>query len=366
MSRSTTTANPFQFQGFDATSELFRAPTKPKKGYSGAGGSSPGGGSAAVVSTFLKRAGAVSRKAPEVMVRITGAAKGKQHVKEHLAYITRNGKLEAVNERGETITGRLAVKDLAEEWLAGAPKEHSDRRAPDTRNLILSMPAGSDPELVLRAAKTFADKTFAAERTFALVLHTEQGDTKSRAPAHPHVHLTLKTRGFDGHNLNPRKADLQHWREEFAKELRALGVAAEATPRRARGVVQKPKHIAVHHMEQSHQAGKVRKDGTPRAPAAQLAKFAEAVREITGKDGPKVRPWEVKIAERQEKIRGGWLATAGVLDKHPAPEAKQLAADIRKFVAEMPPVQTERQKIHAQLAGKLDRDRTRTPGQERI
>jgi type IV secretory pathway VirD2 relaxase len=48
---------------------------------------------------------------------------------------------------------------------------------------------------------------------------------------HLHVHITV---GADGRRLAPGPADLQHWRERFALELRRLGVEAEATPRVAR------------------------------------------------------------------------------------------------------------------------------------
>lgn len=39
---------------------------------------------------------------------------------------------------------------------------------------------------------------------------------------------------MDGVRLNPRKADLQRWRERFAHELRERGVEAEATRRASR------------------------------------------------------------------------------------------------------------------------------------
>lgn len=338
MSRST---NPFTFQGFDATTELFRGAARTKKAQRlqqdqmarGQGGAPSG----KAIPAFLQRLNRVSAKSPEAMVRITGAAKGGKHVKEHLAYITRNGKIEAVNERGEAINGREAVKEFAQEWMIGSPKQRQNR-APDTRNLMLSMPEGTDPQKVLRAAKTFADKTFGGERMYALVLHTDQ--------AHPHVHLTVKTRGYDGKNLNPRKADLQAWRESFAHELRALGVAAEATPRRSRGVVKKPRKQAVFHMERAHAAGK----RTVR-PEVQLRKWEEALQEFKGVDRPKARPWEAKIAERQEKVRNAWKGTADVLAKHPDPNAQALAKQIRQFIKEMPPVQTERQHMVEQIRG---------------
>lgn len=358
--RSTTGANPFAFQGFDATTDLLRGPVKPKRPPKEDRPSGPNHVDNALRG-FIRQAGAVARRSPEVMVRITGGAKGLQParnasdkrratVPEHLAYITRNGKLEATNERGEVVTGREAVKDVAKEWLVDGQQRG---QTPDTRNLMLSMPPGTDPEKVLRAAKTFADKAFAGERSYLIALHTDQ--------EHPHVHLTLKTRGFDGKNLHPRKADLQQWREDFAHELRELGVAAEATPRRARGVVQKAQRQAVHHIERDHKAGK-----RDRRSQAQLAKFAEAVKEITGKEAPKTRPWELKIAERQKQIREGWLKTAGVLDQAGTGEAKALAKDIRAFVADMPPIATERQKIRGQVEKQLrEQLRQRERGQDR-
>jgi hypothetical protein len=42
--------------------------------------------------------------------------------------------------------------------------------------------------------------------------------------------------------LNPRKNDLQRWREGFAQSLRKQGIAANATPRKTRGVTQQPLH----------------------------------------------------------------------------------------------------------------------------
>jgi hypothetical protein len=41
---------------------------------------------------------------------------------------------------------------------------------------------------------------------------------------HPLVHLTVLSRGYDGRRLNPRKADLATWREQFACELRLRGI----------------------------------------------------------------------------------------------------------------------------------------------
>lgn len=328
MARSSRQKGAFEFQGFDSGTDILRGAVKIKKPPSEKAGHTGISDAANRTSAFMQRAARVARKSPEVMVKVSGGAKGKNHIKEHLAYVTRNGKLEATNERGEVISGREAVKDLAEEWGLTTAK-----KGPDTRNLVLSMPKGVDAEKVLRAAKTFADKTFAMERQYLIALHTDKD--------HPHVHLTLKRRGFDGKNLNPNKADLQQWREDFAYELRQLGVSAEATPRRARGVVVKGQKQAVYHMEQR------REQGAGQGSKVQLQKLSEAVRELSGETAPRVRPWELKIKERQAEIRGAWELTAKKLEKTGQPELKKLAGDIRAFVADMPPVQTERDRLNA-------------------
>ncbi len=69
---------------------------------------------------------ATARKAPEVMVKISGAGNGMRQVRVHLDYISRNGQLSLQNENGELIEGKAAMQDLANEWrygLYGLPEE---------------------------------------------------------------------------------------------------------------------------------------------------------------------------------------------------------------------------------------------------
>jgi hypothetical protein len=66
-----------------------------------------------------------------------------------------------------------------------------------------------------------------ANHKYVMVLHDHQ--------ANPHVHISVRAESRDGKRLNPRKADLQRWRETFAERLRAWGVDAEATRQATRG-----------------------------------------------------------------------------------------------------------------------------------
>ena len=60
-----------------------------------------------------------------------------------------------------------------------------------------------------------------------MVLHTDE--------PHPHVHVVVKAVSEEGVPLNIRKETLRGWRQEFARQLRARGVEANATDRRVRG-----------------------------------------------------------------------------------------------------------------------------------
>ena len=100
----------------------------------------------------------------------------------------------------------------------------------DAFHLVLSMPTRTDPLSVQRAARDFAKEEFAGYQ-YAMVLHTFETDPDPHPSPHPHVHLTVKAAGLDGVRLNPRKADLQRWREGFAEALREHGIEATTTSR---------------------------------------------------------------------------------------------------------------------------------------
>ena len=174
------------------------------------------------------------KKAPEVMVKITSSSKGMRQIGRHLDYISRKGQLDVEDQDGLIVRGRDELKELKEIWRFGGPEEIgevSDRR--DTLNVVFSMPAHTDEVSLKRAVRAFAAKEFGGHQ-YVFAYHTQATDPDPDPPAHPHIHLAVKVHGQDGHRLNPRKADLQRWREDFAGELRAHGIEANATSRLAR------------------------------------------------------------------------------------------------------------------------------------
>lgn len=245
----------------------------------------------------------------EVMVKITGFGKGGAHVKAHLDYITRNGKLEMENESGQVFTGREEVRDLFKDWekdfgkagrFVNAGQSKNQR---DTMHLILSMPETTDPNAVKNAVREFSKAAFGKNHEYVFALHTDV--------SHPHCHVTVKCLGLDGKRLNPRKADLQEWREVFAEKLVAQGVDAIATPRRTRGVVKKAERSVIRHIEQGDKTHK------PRVPKVKAAKISEIAQELAAEaKGLPVaaKPWEEAIKARQDKVRRAWLSAASALE----------------------------------------------------
>ena len=173
---------------------------------------------------------AMVRRSPQVVVKLVRAPKGMKGISNNLTYISRDGQLEIEDQDGQVIHGKEAVADLKAEWRDGGMPIAADSTMRDAFHLVLSMPTRTDPLAVQRAARDFAKQEFSGFQ-YAMVLHTFETDPDPHPSPHPHVHLTVKAAGLDGMRLNPRKADLQRWREGFAEALREHGIEATTTSR---------------------------------------------------------------------------------------------------------------------------------------
>ncbi|MGH8233282.1 MAG: relaxase/mobilization nuclease domain-containing protein [Rhodanobacteraceae bacterium] len=320
---------------------LFRTPVRAKQRRTGDHAGS--GGRHAKVMGRISR---IVRRRPEVMVKVTGSARGFRSLKEHLAYITRNGNLEGERESGEVIRGTTGVHSLAVEWWGDCGIDRPTR-ARDTINVILSMPPGTNPHAVAEAARAFAHETFGGEYDYLLAHHNHDSDPKR--PENPHAHLTIKTRGHEGQRLDPRKEDLQAWREGFAEQLRMRNVEAEATPRRARGVVRKGERQAIHHMN------------VRRSSRISRWKIEQALKSVTRGQSPEATPWTDATRERQRKVRRAWGQLAIALEDAGQPA---LAKEVKQFLANLPNLATQREALvaaaHEVLAKHLKREPERS------
>lgn len=243
-------------------------------------------------------AATVMRRAPQVMVKVTGGGRGMGAIAAHFRYICKNGQLRMEDDRGVTRQGKEAMHDLAEQWRVSGSliPETSHRR--EAFNIMLSMPQGTDARVVLAAARGFANREL-RDHHYVMVLHEHQ--------ANPHVHLSVKAESITGKRLNPRKTDLHRWRETFAEQLRGYGVEAEATRQASRGANRRDERIW---QVKARQDGRLSRSAVP----------------------------QVKSGASYERSHGGafqaWGRIKQALQESDLPEDRELAKHILRFIGE--------------------------------
>jgi type IV secretion system T-DNA border endonuclease VirD2 len=298
-----------------------------------------GGNASSALSAPAKvRLHRIASKAPEVMVKITGRTRSHAgHLKRHLDYITRNSRIVSETQDGQRITDRTKLRALHDDWLLANAVQARGKRGPNATqsvSIILSMQPGTPPDKVEAAVRTWARETFGGQYDWIMARHDDTD--------HPHVHVAVRAVGRDGLRLAPGPADLQQWRERFARELRRLGIEAEATPRQARGHVPKAERLPVN---------KIKQRGLE--PRVQKAQRHNAQREAHALKPPPPRDWSRDIQARQEAIGRAYLTHADELGQGDAAD-RQLARDLRRFVADMPVPLTRRQALAAELRHVLE------------
>jgi Relaxase/Mobilisation nuclease domain len=276
------------------------------------------------------------RRAPEVMVKVLSrGGQDLQAVRRHFDYLRLRdeGELELETDDGQHLSGPSASKKLLKDWDLDL-EEHRRRVDLDARGsrspklvhkLMFSMPAGTPPEKVLTAVKNLAREEFGLKHRCAMVLHTDE--------PHPHVHMVVKAVSEQGVRLHIRKATLREWRREFARHLRAQGVAANATERAVRGESRASKSDGVYRAE-------------ARGESRYTRERAEAVARELAKGDLRVESGKEKLVQTRKEVDRGWRAANAILQNEGHSE---LAADVSRFVARMPPPQTKKEQIASEL-----------------
>lgn len=183
----------------------------------------------------LKNLASAAAKKPEVMVKITSNSKGGKSLQNHLDYIGRNGKVPLETSDGQRLTGKPQAKTVKDKWAKfGRIESETNRR--QTLNMVLSMPAKTDPTKLQNAVREFASHVF-SDHEYVMALHTDTD--------HPHVHLSVTMQNTRGERMNPRKTDLFEWRVLFAEKMREQGIDCAATRRQHRGRYQKGENSTV-------------------------------------------------------------------------------------------------------------------------
>lgn len=278
--------------------------------------------------------GRTVRRTPEVVIKaLSKDSNNLRSVARHLNYIGRHGRLELETDDGERVQGRNAGQRLVEDWDLDLEQDRRDSRlaagagrAPKlVHKIMLSMPPGTPAKGVLEAARNFAREEFALKHRYALVLHVDE--------PHPHIHLVVKAVSEEGHRLNIRKATLRSWRHEFARHLRSQGIAANATERAVRGATRTYKADEIYRAtirgDSTHTRGRI-----------------ESVASELVEGTLRVEPEKSKLIETRRQVELGWRAATDMLV---AQGDQELAAQIRRFVAQMLPVTTEKERLAAEL-----------------
>jgi Relaxase/Mobilisation nuclease domain len=286
-----------------------------------------------------------ARRTPEVMVKVL--TKGGQDLKavgRHLAYLSREGDVEIETDDGRRLSGEGTEQVLLEDWdldLEEARRTRELRSRPGlarpklVHKVVLSMPAGTPADGLLRAARAFASEIFGAQHRYAMVLHTDE--------PHPHVHMVIKAVSEQGIRLNIRKETLREWRREFARHLRAQGINANATDKAVRGNL-RPK--LSDGMYRALQRDASRRIQVHQAPAGMERATAQ---EVSGRES---------LLHTRARVEQGWMAAAEILDRQ---GQQALAWDVRRFTEALPPIRTDRE-----LLSEVRRPRDRRPPQREV
>jgi hypothetical protein len=281
------------------------------------------------------------RRTPEVMVKVL--SRGGQDLRgigRHFGYLNREGEVDIETDDGQRLSGKGVEKELLEDWDLDL-EEHRRKAELDSwtnrtppklaHKLMFSMPAGTPPDKLLAAVKKFAREEFGLRHRYAMVLHTDE--------PHPHVHMVVKALSEQGVRLNIRKATLRQWRREFARHLRGLGVAANATERAVRGENRSPPLDGIYRAEH-------------RGESRHTRARAEAVAAELLKGDLRVEAGKAKLLETRRAVERGWWAVNDILVAEGQPE---LAAQVRQFSSHMPSLRTDRESI-AEALGRHTRE----------
>jgi hypothetical protein len=278
-------------------------------------------------------------RTPEVMVKVLPAgASSAAALRQHLAYVGRQGDVALLTDDGQQLESCDATADLVEDWDLDLAESQSGlgglrgRQGPKlVHKVVFSMAAGTPPDKVLAAVQGFCRQEFALKHRYLMALHTDE--------PHPHVHVVIKAVSEQGERLNIRKATLRSWREEFASQLRLVGVVANATPRQVRGETRPRKSDGIFRAAR-------------RGASTHMHQRVEAAAVELRKAQRQTEPAKLRLQHTRREVEQSWLATKDMLVRQ---GQTALAEQVRRYMDHLPPVRTEREWLMAELTERAQR-----------
>jgi type IV secretory pathway VirD2 relaxase len=290
-------------------------------------------------------------RTPEVMVKVLPRGTNSlASVQKHLSYIGRNGDVPLETDEGEALPSRQGSKVLLANWDLDLEEHRGKRDLLATRSrpapklvhkVMFSMPPGTPANKVLTAVRTFCREEFALKHRYALALHTDE--------PHPHVHVVIKAMSEQGERLHIRKATLRHWRCEFARHLRDLGVSANATDRFLRGETRPRKPDSIYR-------------ATLRGESTHLRDRVLRVAQELAQGRLQVEPGKRGLMSTRSEVRSAWRAVTNLLN---GAGSVELAALTRRYMDQMPPPRTEKEYWAAKLQERQREPPTKATGSSR-
>lgn len=227
----------------------------------------------------LKRKIKISSGTPEAVTKVIGFAKSAKSAKQMIDYISRDGDIELKDHDGFGLQSDEERLDIIKDWEQNFPTRKDGRYA---MHFMVSAPKGSDHAATVAASQEFAETIF-GEYDYVLASHFDED--------HPHTHFIV-ARKIDGPALNPRKEDLQEWREAWAEIGTRHGISMVASNRIERGVTRRSDKQRDIHIR--------KRDGLTKNDIS-------AAKEVLAEyDNDNERPWDIVLEKRLKETRASY------------------------------------------------------------
>jgi len=293
-------------------------------------------------SSSVKSAYRATQKLPQAVLKVKSYTSGSVRTNTLLTYISKEGEADVEDPQGNLLKDPEELKERIEEWAHDFDKNRKKSR--DSVHLILSAPKGSELGAVERSVREFAQNEFGKTNDYLFAIHSDTD--------HPHGHLMVKMRGYDGEKMNPGRKDLREWRESFAQSLRENGVEVEASSRSSRGVGRKGSSQSVHHIRQRGER-----------PTVDQEAAKDAIIDFNQKKDARDKPWskaaKEKTKEHREELKKIAIAAKKAANESGNISLNVIANTIYKHAEKIPEPKTRAEEYQEKLLHQQGQDRDR-------